>query len=458
MIINEEILKVLNAKTDVNFLKEHHVFENICVDSREAKSGDLFVALHGENVDGHKFVKSALQNGASIALVDQDVEDVDQSKLIKVQSTLQGLVDLAKYNVNQTKALYLGVTGSIGKTTTKNLIHHLLSKATSKKTYVSQKNFNSQIGLPICAATMPADAEIGIFEMGMSEPGELKKLISVVSPKISVISHVCETHSEFFNSVWDIAKAKSEILETNEPQEYAILPADCAYTSWLIEKAKKCGVRNVLTFGFSKSDAQVISFSHENDRTFVTACILGQQVEYEISCHNESVIPNSLSSILAAHLASGVSIQEIASHVKTFQAATRRGEIFTKGDIVIVDDSYNACATSMRSAIVSLAKYSGRKVLVVGDMKELGKDSKHYHANLSAAIDKFGIDVVFACGELAKYLFNNLQEHKKGLWCENSEELSKKIIEFIKPEDKILVKGSCSMNMNKVVEAIYNVL
>ncbi|MBE6447574.1 MAG: UDP-N-acetylmuramoyl-tripeptide--D-alanyl-D-alanine ligase [Alphaproteobacteria bacterium] len=458
MLINKEILGILNAKINFDFLLNNCDFKNVCVDSKDVTSGDLFVAICGEKVDGHEFVEVALQRGASLAVVEKDIDIVDTSRLIKVDSTKNALTELARYNAQQIKIPYIGVTGSVGKTTTKNLIYHLLKKSTNQKIYVSRKNFNSQIGLPVCAASMPLDTKIGIFEMGMSEKGELKNLISIVTPTVSVITHICETHLEFFDSVWDIAKAKSEIMETEQVQEAIILPSDSAYTDWLIRKANRYGIKNIYTFGFSRSDAQVISCTRENDEIYVKAQILGNIVEYVIACHNVSVVPNSLSSILAAHVISNVPLQDIAEHVRSFEASSHRGEIIKKGNVTIVDDSYNACTTSMRSAITSLAEHQGRKVLIMGDMKELGKNSKRYHEILSATIDKFGIDLVFACGQYSQYLFNNLQEKKKGLWCKDSNELSEKIASFVQPGDKILVKGSNSMNMHKIVEVIYDAL
>ncbi len=441
----EELSKIFKTEVSKNI-------DDICIDSREAKPGDLFIALEGENADGHDFVKSAFENGASLALVQR--KNNYGKNLINVDSTYQGLLDLAKYNVELTNAKYIGVTGSIGKTTTKNLIYHLLSKLSSNRIYVTKKNFNSKIGMPICAACMDRNTEIGIFEIGMSQIGDIRNLLKIIQPKISVITHICETHLEFFNCIWDIAKAKSEIMETKIPQDVVIIPGDSAYTDFLRNKAKDLGVRNIFSFGFSKSDAQIVSQNQFLNRTEIVANILGKEIHYCVNCHNDSVISNSLAAILAAHAASGIDIQNLANEVENFSSTNRRGEICETNGIMIIDDSYNACYTSVRSAIKSLSKYSERKILAIGDMKELGKDSRFFHENLASTIDKFGIDLVFACGELSKYLFENLRKEKQGGWYENSQKLSEDIIFKIQKGDKILVKGSNSMHMNKIVEAI----
>ena len=446
----EELSKILKTKIGKDI-------DGICIDSREVKPGDLFIALKGENVDGHDFVKSAFKNGASLALI-QYTNDEHEKNLIRVNSTYQGLLNLAKYNVMQTKAKYIGVTGSIGKTTTKNLIYHLLSKFFPNEIYATKKNFNSKIGLPICAACMDRNAKIGIFEMGMSEVGDIKNLIKIVAPNISIITHICESHLEFFNCVWDIAKVKSEIMETEIPQDVAIIPGDSAYSNFLKNKAKNLGVKNIFNFGFSKADAQIVSQNQFLDRTEIVANILGKKIHYCVNCHNDSVIPNSLASILAAHAASGIDLQSLANEVESFSPTNRRGEIFEKNEVTIIDDSYNACYSSVRSAIKSLSKYSGRKILAIGDMKELGKDSRFFHENLAPTVDKFGVDLVFACGKLAKYLFENLREEKRGGWYENSQQLSENIVSKIQKGDKILIKGSNSMQMNKIVKEIKHAL
>lgn len=450
-LTKEELSKVFQAEVGCD------VF-GICVDSRNAKPRDLFIALNGENTDGHNFVKDAFKNGAVLALVEREIDDTEPSRLIRVSSSYQGLIDLVKYNLSKTQTKYIGVTGSVGKTTTTALVSHLLSKFFSGEIYSTRKNFNSQIGLPICAAMMPRNTKFGVFEMGMSEKGELKKLIDIVPPNVSIISRICETHLEFFDSVWDIAKAKSEIMETKTPQEAAIFPADSVYKDFLRNKAKRLGINNICTFGFSKSDAQIISVKQFQNKTEVVADILGSKVNYVVNCCNKSVVQNALPAILASYFVSGIDLQNLANEVESFQDKDHRGEIFERGGVTVIDDSYNACPTSVRLAIESLGKYFGRRILVIGDMKELGIDGVHFHENLSPTVDKFGIDLVFACGDLSKHLFDNLQEDKKGCWRKNSQELSEEVVKSLRVGDRILVKGSHSMGMNKVVGAIKNVL
>ncbi|MDR3180205.1 MAG: UDP-N-acetylmuramoyl-tripeptide--D-alanyl-D-alanine ligase [Holosporaceae bacterium] len=430
---------------------------DICINSQDAKPGDMFFALKGENTDGHNFMDAALANGAALVVSEQLRND---ERTIWVESSRDALVKLAKYNMSMTKAPCICVTGSVGKTSTRDMIYHLLTSVPKNlKTYVSRKNFNGQIGLPICAATMPIDTDIAVFEIGMSAAGEIKKLLDIVTPAVAVITTICETHLEFFNSVYDIAKAKSEIFEAETPAKAAVIPADSPYADFLKNKAQHCRIKNIFSFGYeNKADAKILSYDFMGDVIGVKADILGQQISYNLRCHNISGVSNSAAALLATHLESGIAIDELAESLQTFRTPPGRGDIIylDNCDIILLDDSYNACPTSLRAAITSMAqKYKNRrKILVVGDMKELGPDSVRFHENISPTVDKFGIDLVLACGELAKCLFDNLREEKKGCWCENSRELTEKVLENLKNGDCVLVKGSNSMKMRCIVDFI----
>ncbi|MDR2723781.1 MAG: UDP-N-acetylmuramoyl-tripeptide--D-alanyl-D-alanine ligase [Holosporaceae bacterium] len=434
---------------------------DICVNSNVIKEKNLFIALNGKQTDGHNFICQAINNGAAVVISEKDVPQVEFSRIIKVKSSIEALRKLAKYNIDKSDAKYIGVTGSVGKTLTKDLIYHILSNQSKlrNKIYATRKNFNSQIGLPICAATMPRNTEYGIFEMGMSAFGEINKLITIVQPSVSIISRVCEAHLEFFDSIWDIAKAKSEIFKTEKKQEAAIIPADSPYTDFFKQEAIACGIKNVFTFCSPNADAKVLEYHCVDDHSRIVADILGKKVKYLIYGNNISLINNSISSLLGAHIISGISLQNLADVLESFEAPPGRGGIIylENRNITLIDDSYNACPTSVRAALYSLTKYVGRrKILILGDMLELGRDAICYHENLSATIDKCEIDVVFACGFLAKQLFDNLRGCKKGIWCEDSAELGEKILERIQNGDSILVKGSNSMKMNYIVDIIRN--
>lgn len=459
-------MRVIFSKEELYEIFAQKVSNNvcgICINSKDATIGDLFIALPGERVDGHDFIKSALNRGANLALSQKDLSSLDDSlkdgdlqKIIQVPSTYGALEDLAKFNISQAKnAKYIGVTGSVGKTTTKNMIMHILSKTSGEHhpLYVSKKNFNSKIGLPICAALMPRDTRWGIFEMAMSETGDIRHLTDIIQPNISVITTIAENHLEFFNSGFDIAKAKAEILEKSP--EYAVVPGDSPYTEFFIYKATQARVRNIVIFGEDQRFCcHVVSYEMHEDCIAVTAEILGHKVTYELKTCNVSFIPNSIAALAAAHIASGIDPQILARAFSSF-VSERCEIIHLKDRITVLDDSYNASPTSMKAAICSLGMLKGRrKIAVLGDMLELGSNAVLFHENLSPTIDKYGINSVFACGNLSKKLFDNLQENKKGDWKENSEQLAESVLSAISAGDCILVKGSHSMNMAYIVDAL----
>lgn len=431
---------------------------DICLNSKEAKTGDLFIALKGEHTDGHDFIKEAIERGASLALTQKKIEDISEDKLIYVPSAYEALLELAKYNLRlSSETKYIAVTGSVGKTTTKNMIFHILSE-TSKahSVYASKKNYNSQIGLPVCVALMPRNTKFAVFEMGMSAIGDIRKLTNIVNPSAAIITNISESHLEFFESPFDIAKAKSEILE--KMPEIAIIPNDSPYADFLKSKAVDCGVKRIISFGTGeKSNARLLSYEFRSDYILVSANIFSCEITYKVRAGNIFFAYNSVAAIAAAYTVSDVDLKSLSAAISTFQIPPQRGEII-EGGITIIDDSYNASPASMKSAIRSLGmrESNGRKIAVLGDMLELGENSVLFHENLSAAIDKYGIDIVFACGGLSKRIFNNLRESKKGGWRENSQELAKILLKEIKDGDCILVKGSHSMNMGHIVDALKN--
>lgn len=460
-------MNIIFSKKELSDIFDACIIHDICsisLNSKEICNGSLFVAHKGEKVDGHIFLSDVFAKGAVLAIVDEqtksvNLENFDKNKIIKVKNTLDVLVKLAAYKITQIKADLIAVTGSVGKTTTKNILYHILSSQNcfAKYVYASKKNFNSKIGLPLCVASMPSNAEIGIFEIGISAQGDLLAALNIIQPNFSIISNICESHCVNFDSVFDIARAKSEIFATNMPQDAVFISAESAYCEFLKSKAKSCGVKNVYSFGDEKSDAKIISADRCSDGFVIVAEILGKKIKYKLSVHNESCIINSLSSILSSHIITGISLEQLANSVETFAVSNSRGEkiYLKKSDIILIDDSYNACPTSMKSAIKSLGAVDNRrKILVFGDMLELGQDSVIYHENLSATISRYGINLVFVCGHFGKIFFDNLQEKFKGGFADNSEELAKIVLQNIQNGDCVLVKGSNSMNMKTIVNAM----
>lgn len=428
----------------------------VSINSKEVKKGDIFIALPGERVDGHLFIEEAITNGANIIISEKDMKCSNKKKLIVCKSSYEALVMMASYNLMRVDAKYIGVTGSIGKTTTKDMIYHILNTEISQKVYVSKKNFNSKIGLPMCVATMPQETKIGIFEMGMSGHDDIRYLTKIVRPNISVITNIHPVHLEFFDSEFSIAKAKSEILE--EGPEYAIIPSDSPYMEFFKKKSKNFGVKNFVSFGSqNNSDVRIKQYDYLNDSINICAEFFGKSIFYKIRTKNDALVANSVAAIIAAHFSTGIDVQTFAHNIESFSVASNRGglKVIKNRLITLIDDSYNSSPRSVLAAIRVLSKLSGkRKIAVLGDMKELGVDGVYFHENLSPLIDKYEIDLVFACGELSKYMYDNLRICKKGMWKANSEMLAEHIVNEILEGDCIMIKGSRSMKMENIVDKI----
>ncbi len=428
----------------------------IAIDSRLVKPGDLFVALSGEKCDGHDFVASAIQHGAAIALVEKPVIGLDQCKLILCDSTLDGLTKLARYNVQQASTQLIGITGSVGKTSTKDMLAHILNRC-NKQVYASHKNFNSKIGLPMCAALMPRNSDIGIFEMGMSSIGDINHLVSILPPNIAVITQICEAHGQFFQSQWDIARAKSEIFNATICPEIAIIPGESPYCDFLMHRAKKQGIKQIYTVG--KEFARIINCSFSNNMMHINAAIDTYNFEYTIHNANDALAYNSIIAILIAYLVTGINPATLSESLRNFNPVHGRGNVHVFSRNIVIDETYNACPTSMRAAIRTLGTYKNyRKILIIGDMLELGDDAKQQHENLSATIDKYNIDKVFACGAMSKYLFNNLRTEVRGEWAFDANTLAEQIKTAVADNDCILIKGSHSLGMSVIVNQLCSYL
>lgn len=416
----------------------------ISVNSRDIIQGDLFVAIKGEHFDGNSFVPDAFDMGASAALVSD--HEVCQQNVIKVDDTISALHKLGGYSRKRTKATVIGVTGSVGKSSTKNMLSLVLSKFTG--TFSSLKNFNSQIGLPICLSMIPNDADYAVLEMGMSHKGNLQKLTEIADQDISIITNVSESHCEFFEGVSDIALAKSEIFANGEKQKFAIIPSDSDYSAILMQQAKNYGIKDVYTFGKGEeSDAYITDMSFDFGCTHVGADILGAEVKYIINSVNQGIICDSLIPVLCAKLL-GHDVHVAASVISEFSPLSGRGRVSCLiNNSVMIDDSYNASPASMRASIETLKRYVGfHKIAILGDMGELGEGSIDMHCQLAEELSD--IDEIYLCGKHMKFLHGIVASK----WFDNYYDLLSK---FNLPEHSaVLIKASRFMQMDKVSEFI----
>lgn len=449
----KEVAEATNGKTTGSF----NVSE-VSIDSRTIAKDSLFIAIKGEKFDGHDFVKECLEKGASGALVHKEIQGVDKAKLIIVDDTTKALWRLGEFSRKRTKAKIVGVTGSVGKTGTKEAIKLALSG--QGKTYATIGNLNNHFGAPLSLSRMAADMDYGVFEMGMNHANEISLLTGLIKPNVSVITTVEAVHLENFESVEGIAYAKSEIFQGMAAGGTAVINLDNKYLNIMKSEAEKYK-QKVITFGENeKADFRLISYSNTENGIKVEASVKGKKINYELSVSGKHWAINSLI-VLAVVDALNLNIEKAAKDLGAYQVAKGRGQ-FTKikvngGEATLIDDAYNASPASMAAAFEVLEKYrnpKGRTVAILGDMRELGPLSPEFHKGLAEPLALRNVDVVYTCGELMNNLFNALPKTRQGIHKKDSEELSKVIFDYIKAGDVILVKGSNGSKMIKVIEAL----
>jgi len=417
------------------------------IDTRTLKEGDLFVALKGDNRDGHDYVGAAFAAKAGAALVSRALDGV-AGPLLTVADTQRGLEDLARAARARSNAKILAVTGSAGKTTTKEILRHALNGL--GRTHVSAASYNNHWGVPLSLAGLPQESEYGVFEIGMNHAGEIRNLVSFVRPHGAMITTIAPAHLEFLGSCEAIADAKSEIFEGLLPGGFALIPADNIYADRLAARAAQVKVSRIVRFGKS-GEARLLSFTPDGDGMRVRCDILGRMVDCLVGAPGAHIAGNVVGALAAVALLEG-DVLNAAAGLKNFTALKGRGARFTAGDITVIDESYNANPASMAAALALLGAANGRKIAVLGDMLEMGAGD--HHAALAAPIEQAGTDLVFAAGREMKMLWDRLPSKRRGGYAENSAALAPQLLTALKPGDTVLVKGSNGAKMSVIVEAL----
>lgn len=421
----------------------------LSIDTRTLKEGDLFVALRGENRDGHDFVRAAFDARAGAALVSRRPDGVT-GPLLTVGQTQRGLEDLARAARSRSHAKILAVTGSAGKTTTKEiarLAFHALGR-----THASAASYNNHWGVPLSLAALPREAEFGIFEIGMNHFGEIRGLVSLVRPHVALITTIAPAHLEFFGNCESIADAKSEIFEGLLPGGAALVPADSPYAERLKARARQAQVSNIVGFGIT-GEAKLLSFAPDGTGMRVKADILGRAVDCFVGAPGAHIAQNVVGALTAVALLEG-DVLNAAAALKDFTALKGRGARFAASGIAVIDESYNANPASMAAALALLGSASGRKIAILGDMLEMGEGGVAHHAALAQPIAANNVDLVFACGALMKGLWEALPAATRGAYAESSASLLPKALAALRAGDTVLVKGSNGARMSVIVEAL----
>lgn len=437
-------------------------FGGVSIDSRTVAPGDIFVAIRGERHDGHEFAAAALRAGAGVAIVSKPSAEMREAGPILVvkDDPLDALVGMGVAARNRSHAQIIGVTGSVGKTSTKEMLREALS--VSGLTHASASSFNNHWGVPLSLARLPRDAAFGVFEIGMNHPGEITPLTRMVRPHIAIVTAIAASHLGHFSSLDGIADAKAEIFAGVVPGGTAIINRDTPYFERLATAARNAGIGRIEGFGRSAAaSARLERIVTHPDCCCVTADILGDNVIYRLGVPGEHMGLNSLAVLAAAKIA-GADLARAALALAAAKPAKGRGVRhrlrIDRGTLVLIDESYNANPASVRAAIKLLAATpvgkGGRRIAVLGDMLELGTGGPALHAELAAAVDEAGIDTVYACGPLMAHLWDKLPPSRRGAHADTSDGIRSALISSLRPGDAVMVKGSLGSRMGPVVEAI----
>ena len=434
----------------------------ISIDTRTLEKGDLFFAIKGENNDGHDYVGAAFERGAAACVVDEAHADalIGKGACFVVRDTLAALERLGRAARERSHAHVIAVTGSVGKTSTKEALRTVLS--TAGATHASTASYNNHWGVPLTLARMPADTRYGVFEIGMNHAGEITPLVAMVRPHIAIITKIAPVHLEYFESIDGIADAKAEIFSGSVENGVAILNRDDAQFERLRDHARQSRVDGILSFGeHPEADARLTGLDLSEDSSRVHARILDRDVTYELGVPGRHFALNSLAVLLAAHSAE-VDLDRASSALAYIEAPAGRGRRETlqtdEGAITLIDESYNANPASMQAALDVLGAAriigEGRRIAVLGDMLELGSQSIALHSGLAEHIERNSVDVVFAAGSDMRHLFDALPERIRGAWAPRASELHARVVEAVHGGDIVMVKGSNGSRMGPLVAAL----
>jgi len=430
--------------------------DGISIDTRSLQPGDLFVALTAAR-DGHDFVAQALEQGAGAALVSRIPEGVAaNAPLLVVEDVQAGLEALGRAGRARTQARVVAVTGSVGKTSTKEMLAAML--APQGRTHAAVASYNNHWGVPLTLARMPADTEYAVIEIGMNHPGEIAPLALQARPHVAMVTTVAAVHLEAFEDVAGIAREKATILEGLEPGGVAVLNADLEETPVLRDRAvaKGCETR---WFGRNASGYTLLDVDLHHEVTRARFALEGREITAEIQSLGAHFAMNAIGA-LAAVTALGADLDLAVAGLAGWSPVKGRGARFTvalpDGPVTVLDDAYNANPTSVAAALTVLAatRGDGRRIAVLGDMGELGPEADSLHAGLATlpAMDK--IDIVHCVGPLMGALHAALPEAKRGLRVDTSAEAVAALAGEIRGGDVVLAKGSLYMQMARVVDAI----
>ena len=431
----------------------------VSIDSRTCQPGDLFVAVTGENFDGHDFLSEAFKAGAAAAITSRDI-DAGGAPLIRVDDGLHALSNLGRAARDRTDAPVVAITGSVGKTGTKEAMAMALGAL--GPTHATAGNLNNHIGVPLTLARMPRDVQFAVIELGMNHAGEISDLSKLARPNVGVITTIAAVHLEFFDHVAGIADAKAEIFDGMSQGGVAVLNRDNVYFAILAARAWARGRENVVGFGaHPEADVHLSACKLGDDGSDVTARLGDRIIRYRLNVPGRHWVQNSLA-VLGTVSALGGDLDQAAIALADLTPPKGRGARISVqmpgGLLTVIDDSYNASPASMRAAFDVLGntqpQSGGRRIAVLGDMLELGTASAKLHTALTGGLESNRIDQVFCAGPDMAALYDVLPDAMRGAAATNSKALAPQVCRAINAGDVVLVKGSLGSRMALVVDAL----
>lgn len=437
----------------VSKCNEETLVNDIVIDSRKASKDNAFVAIVGENLDGHDFINLAINQGCKTIIKNKDNNvDIDNKEInvIEVNNTEIALGDIARFYKNKFKIPFIAVTGSVGKTTTRDMVYSTISAKYNSLKNVG--NLNNQFGVPLTLFNLNKKHECAVIEMGMSGFNEIEYLVNIVNPQIGIISNIGYSHVEHLGSREGIFKAKMEITTNFDESSLLIVNGDDDCLKTLKNKDL---IYKLRTFGFEKdNDIYCESFEMDEDSINFIAVVDGKKEEFFIPTVGKHNIYNAMAAILVG-INLNMTIEEIKDGLKNFQCTKNRLDIIKNNNLTIIDSVYNASIDSMTAALNILGRYKNRRVAILGDMFEMGEFAEFGHRQVGkSALNN--VDILIAIGKDAEFIVKELQENNMNLdnlyHFETKEEAIENLDDIIKENDIILVKASRGMHLEKVVE------
>ncbi|WP_409564703.1 UDP-N-acetylmuramoylalanyl-D-glutamyl-2,6-diaminopimelate--D-alanyl-D-alanine ligase [Methylobacterium sp. J-067] len=455
----------LEAATGGRWIGERRPVSGASIDTRTLQPGDLFFAIRGEARDGHDFVAQALGKGAGAAVVAEGRAAEFEGPVLAVAGegadpVLTAMERIGRAARARSEAQVVAVTGSVGKTGTKEALRHVLSGQGA--THASAASYNNHWGVPLTLARMPEEAQFGVFEIGMNHAHEILPLTGMVRPQVALVVAVEPVHAEHFPSVSAIADAKGEIFAGLEPGGVAVINRDNPHYERLAAHAMASRAGRIVSFGeHPQADVRANRIVLRPDLSVVVANVMGQPVTYKLGTAGRHTALNSLGVMAVIH-SLGADLAAAALSLAALAPPTGRGERtaleMANGTAWLIDESYNANPAAVRAALATLSGIEtgprGRRIAVLGDMLELGPTSPDLHRGLAASVEAAGVDLVFAAGPLTRNLYEALPVSRRGAVAETAADLIEPLTRTLRPGDAVMVKGSNGSRMGRIVEAL----